>query len=152
MLTKQQQRKEESIKANMGRCIHFRGIQHKLCKADVNLRELIGGPDLGWARRIPCLVMDSVECTVSCDKRVFPTREQAEAEEIEHEREAKEMLKAFDIAHEHASSLGLGLGKGGRGSLPCPKGCGGMLQYSVASVNGHMHARCTTKDCLSWME
>jgi hypothetical protein len=37
-------------------------------------------------------------------------------------------------------------------SLPCPVCKKGVLQYTIASVNGHVHGQCTTKNCVSWME
>lgn len=40
----------------------------------------------------------------------------------------------------------------GADSIECPTGCGGRLYYRVASVNGHMHAKCDTKGCVQWME
>ena len=39
-----------------------------------------------------------------------------------------------------------------KGSIECPK-CKGKLLFSVAiNYNGHVHARCTTENCLAWME
>jgi hypothetical protein len=38
------------------------------------------------------------------------------------------------------------------GSITCPK-CGGTLRFSVAiNYNNHVHGRCETSDCLTWME
>jgi hypothetical protein len=40
----------------------------------------------------------------------------------------------------------------GRGVMDCPV-CGtGKLHYSRAGYNGHVHARCETDGCVSWME
>lgn len=40
----------------------------------------------------------------------------------------------------------------GAGVMDCPV-CGtGKLQYSRAAYNGHVHARCSTAGCVSWME
>jgi hypothetical protein len=43
--------------------------------------------------------------------------------------------------------------KGGSGVIDCPV-CGGKetLKFSRASYNGHIHARCTTENCVAWME
>ncbi len=38
-----------------------------------------------------------------------------------------------------------------RGIIECPK-CKGQLYYTVASINGHVHASCKTEKCLNWME
>lgn len=140
---------EQQIRDEMNGCIHFKGIQHDLCGAGVNMRELVGGDDFGWAMRIPCLLIDSFTCTVTCAFRELPTREQAEATVAKHNLQFERTMKAVEAAHTHAKEKGLGQGRGGYGSLLCPLGCGGMLRYTVASVNGHMYAEC---GCVSWME
>jgi hypothetical protein len=61
-------------------------------------------------------------------------------------------LGAMLAAKEHAKAQGFKQGNGGTGEMPCPTNCGGTLRYSVANVNGHMHAVCSTKDCVRWME
>lgn len=37
-----------------------------------------------------------------------------------------------------------------KGQITCPK-CQGILRYTIAS-NGHTRGRCTTENCLSWIE
>ena len=147
-----EKRREQQIKWHMSSCVHFTGIQNKTCKADVNIRELVGGPDFGWARKIPCLLRDADECTVVCPSRQFPTREEAEALEDEHEKTIARFTIAVAAAHADAKAKGFKVGLGGADSLPCPLECGGRLYYRVASVNGHMHAKCETPNCVSWME
>lgn len=73
-------------------------------------------------------------------------------EAIAHAELVDKFMKAHRAAKDHAKQQGLGRGNGGQGRMPCPAGCGGELRYSVASVNGHMHAACSTKGCVSWME
>jgi hypothetical protein len=143
--------KEQAIQLEMASCVHFRGIQHDLCGAGVNIRELVGGPDLGWGIRIPCLLKDSGKCEVVCEKRELPTHKQAEATVTENDARFDRTMKAVEAAHKHAKDAGLGTGHGGKGSMLCPLGCGGVLHYTVAAVNGHMHAACE-KGCMSWME
>ncbi len=58
---------EEQVLHEMSGCAHFTGIQNAVCKAGVNIRELVGGADLGWAARLPCLLMDADKCTTPCD-------------------------------------------------------------------------------------
>lgn len=76
----------------------------------------------------------------------------APEEAIAHAERVGKFLKSHRAAKDHAKQGGLGRGNGGQGTMPCPAGCGGQLRYSVASVNGHMHARCSTEGCVSWME
>ena len=146
----EKQRKVE-IEREMQHCEHFTGIQNKVCKAGVNLRELVGGPDLGWALLIPCIDGDQKTRTVYCDKRKCPSREEAESLIENREAKFRATMTVVSLAHEHAKAAGLGRGNGGRGEMPCPLGCGGRLRYSVAGVNGHMHAACEN-GCTSWME
>lgn len=144
--------RERRIKHEMECCVHFRGIQHDTCLVGVNIRALVGGSDFGWAARIPCLLMDADKCEVTCEQRKLPTREEAEAEVVRSDEAVQKTLFALRVAKEHAKVHGFKTGSGGRGSMACPTKCGGTLHYSVASVNGHMHGRCTTDDCVQWME
>jgi len=59
---------------------------------------------------------------------------------------------AINKVHEVAKQAGLGRGKGGVSSCPCPKGCGGTVNFRVAQSNGHIMGTCTTAGCLAWME
>jgi hypothetical protein len=70
------------------------------------------------------------------------------AERDEHYKKSSEVIRA---AHADAKAKGFGVGKGGVSSLKCPLCPEGEIRYSVASVNGHMHAGCTS-GCVSWME
>jgi len=40
----------------------------------------------------------------------------------------------------------------GAGVMDCPICKTGKLKYSRSSYNGHVHARCSTEKCVSWME
>ncbi len=144
--------REHRIRKEMTDCIHFSGIQHERCKAGIHVRELVGGSDFGWAARLPCLGMDAAKCEVECPSRNLPNREEAEAIIDASDKMFDLALSVMRAAKQHAKQQALGVGNGGRGEIPCPSGCGGTLRYSVASVNGHMHAACTSKGCVSWME
>lgn len=133
-----EQRHEDSIIHEMSVCVHFTGIQHDICKAGVNIRALVGGSNLGWAGRLPCLLMDAAKCEVICQARKLLTREEAEAEVLRSNEKIEQLLKVLAAAKEDAAVKGYKQGNGGRDSMVCPR-CGGTLHYSVASVNGHMH-------------
>lgn len=68
------------------------------------------------------------------------------------ERALAERMAPMIAAHEHAKMNGLGKGHGGIGSVSCPRCKTGMVRYTVASCNGHMHGVCSTPFCCSWME
>lgn len=40
----------------------------------------------------------------------------------------------------------------GHGEMPCPVCKTGTLRYSRSYYNGHVHAACTVKECVGWME
>jgi hypothetical protein len=96
--------------------------------------------------------MDADKCEVTCESRKLPTREEAEAEVIRSDEQTQKILVVIREAHEHAKAKGYKVGNGGRDSMACPAKCGGTLHYTVASINGHMHGRCTTQGCAQWME
>lgn len=147
------QQREKRIKHEMDTCIHFTGIHQEICKAGVRYRELVGGPDFGWACKIPCTEAFPGETErAKCSLKSTPTREQAEKEVAEGDNRMAKTLNAMKLAHQHAKDHGLGRGHGGESEMNCPICKTGELQYAVASVNGHMHARCTTSGCVSWME
>ena len=145
--------REREIQHEMGECVFFRGIHRdEPCSAGIDIRALVGGPDLGWAVRLPCFLSHSEKCEVVCDKRQFPTREEAEALVAEAEARVERTMKVMQSAHEDAKAKGFKRGNGGASEMPCPAECGGTLRYRVASLNGHMHAACTTESCVRWME
>lgn len=57
-------------------------------------------------------------------------------------------LKAVSV---DAKERGLKKGSGGHGEIKCPN-CPGTIRYSVASVNGHIWACCSTPNCVRWIQ
>lgn len=130
-------------------CRHFNGLVNDRCDAGIAYLSVKGAPKDSFRSKYPCCDNDS---GATCERCVKPTLEEARREVDAEEVEIGQSLAAMRKAHEHAASQGLGRGKGGNGQMPCPK-CGtGTLHYRVASINGHMHANCTTPKCLAWME
>jgi hypothetical protein len=143
-----------------GRCHYFNGIMNECCDAGVSYRKL-ASIELGMALVLPCLPIKTFEqkrldelkeSIRECPKLQRTTHDEAVKEARDSIERSTIFLKAMNEAHAHAKAAGLKKGNGGTGEMPCPKGCGGLLRYSVASYNGHMHARCSTQDCLAWME
>lgn len=132
-----------------GKCVHYNGTVNNCCEAGVNYRQMVGGENLGWAIRTPCFA-DHVT-TIACDKLRLPT-----AEEIAADKKAvQDSLDKFGKAREAiVAALGGPWKKGtpgASGSTVCPN-CQGTLHYSRAGSNGHIHARCSTANCVAWME
>ena len=147
---------ELMVKRETQTCRFYRGTtHHETCLADVNLRELVGGPDLGWGTRLPCLgrlfeAKNGERAT--CDKRSCWTVEEAEARELDHQRRIEHAMTAMNAARQHAKSQGFKKGRGGEGELSCPVCQTGTLRYSVAAYNGHLWGACSTDNCVRWMQ
>ena len=126
-------------------CKHFNGVQHDRCKAGVNYRETFPPP---WGKGgLPCIEHGST----LCDKADWPTNDEARAAALESIAATERMLAPLRAVHQDAKSRGLGKGHGGANSCTCPN-CGGLISYSVAAVNGHVCARCSTQGCVAWIE
>lgn len=128
-----------------GDCKFFTGYQNGTCKAGVNYRKLVGGPNLGWAARLPCLPNSPFrkeQCV--CDKFSPMTLEEAQAEE----RSIKATFDQFLTARTAALATKLE-----HGIITCPR-CSGKLRFNTKShsrgvrVVGH----CGTPGCLQWTE
>lgn len=137
------------IEQHMGRCSHFTGIDHETCKAGIRYDDVRAEPNpekaQGWSgARWPCQA--EIGADLPCPCRQFPTLEEAKAyeqgvvERIEFMITAKRRIRQQKEA-DHCRG----------GIIECPK-CSGKLHYSIASSNGHVHARCETPHCLAWME
>lgn len=128
------------------KCKHFKGTwKNDSCAAGVAYDDFKG-------QGLPCFERQNLKCTAVCDKREFPT----EAELDERERKLAEtvvnMGKARQAIVEHIGPERKKQSLGGR--IDCPV-CGNSscLSFTYAgSYNGHIHARCSTAGCVSWME
>lgn len=102
---------------------------------------------------MPCLP-GFVKERKTWDCVLFEIMSQADAEKEADERIAsyERGVKARGAAKADAKARGFAKGSGGIGEIACPCCDGGKLRYSVASYNGHMHGRCSTQGCVSWME
>lgn len=139
-------RREQIIQHELGSCRHFNGIQNKTCKAGITYQQ--ESPGLAP----PCIPrFVNARPTWECSQFAIMSREEVEkiADEVmEHE---KYFAAARQLAKEDARAKGFGIGHAGQGSVPCPR-CGGDIRYRVATYNGHMWGKCSTLDCIGWME
>jgi len=130
------------------RCRHFTGLQNKQCAAGV-VYVTVESKDVKGFERFPCFRQGE---SIPCDKRSFPTPEEVAAKVAEREASWERLKLGIIAASDDAKKHGYGKGKGGAGRVQCPVCKTGELHYSVAGYNGHMHGRCSTKGCLSWMQ
>lgn len=132
------------------KCVHFTGIQHERCGAGVDYKAVRDSDKSPY--RWPCLTLHGEAADTTCDKRLLPTAAEVKAEEEKIERILKADILAFAAVDNDCKAHGLGKGHGGQGSVACPVCKSGTITYSVAEVNGHRHARCTTAGCVRFME
>lgn len=144
------------------RCEHFGGIdftdKKKRCKAGVLMLDVIVEQPYKYRNgndrtvytsnhSMPCF-RDSDPCGVcSCEHQKFPTPEEIAA----HDEEVQALFSRTMVAREAIVKATDGK-RGVAGEIACPVCESGKLRYSVASLNGHIHAGCTTENCVAWME
>lgn len=119
-------------------CKHFTGIQHDACALGVpyvSVRDESVRP-YKW----PCLGA----CATSCGKKETRTAEEIDAED----RDWAERFGHIARARETIIAT-----KQPQGAVDCPR-CNvpSGLRFRVSSYNGHVHAACSTKECLAWTE
>jgi hypothetical protein len=134
---------EQHIQKTMTRCRHFTGLMRDTCEAGVRYADV--KDTTTRPIRLPCLSDEG--CLTTCEKASFPTREEAETEE----REFEAMVNRLNIARA-AIVRHTGGKRGVGGDISCPNCEGGTLRFSVSGYNGHIHARCSTEGCATWME
>lgn len=142
--------RKDPILRLMNICQHFNGIQHGTCRAGVSYDAVRQAKTETEPYKFACFQDEAQGLT--CEKVHWKTREEAEAEEAESKAMWARTSLAITAAHDDARQKGYRKGKSGVGSIPCPVCQQGHLHYSVAAYNGHMHGRCDTDGCVSWME
>lgn len=143
------ERREQFIKSALDSCRHFNGVQNKTCTAGIEYQKWDEETNLA----MPCIPRHiNGRPTWPCE--LFEIMSQADAEKEADERiiTMNRGIKARHAAKDDANGKGFAKGHGGIGAIPCPCCESGELRYSVASYNGHMHGRCSTAGCVSWME
>lgn len=129
-------------------CVHFRSMaHHETCEAGVAYEQFkrVNFP------RCPCFLTDegkSKTDALPCEHLRCPTPEEMAAHEgwiqkrMDQMRVVATHIRPWREAHR---------GKSAAETIECPV-CKGSLQLSIAAYNGHVHGRCSTPDCVSWME
>jgi hypothetical protein len=138
-----------------GWCIHYRapkiggfGNGHDDCEAGVPFKTFEGVP---FDYR-PCFLDkdtgESKPVAVPCQHLRRPT-----PEEIATNRAWRDgrMAKLGTVMTGIMPWRKAHKGKSASEVVECPA-CQGRLHLSISSYNGHVHGRCETPDCVSWME
>lgn len=140
----------ESLKS---KCKHFNGTMSNVCEAGVKYEDVRTAREPGKGYALPCLLDEAAKPCEKCEIRT-----DAEVEEM-----VKEFNGEFDNTMKARKAIIDKIGGwnkatpshrlGHSGSIDCPVcGVAGALQYSRSGYNGHIHARCLTPACVSWME
>lgn len=130
-------------------CNHYRAMaNHETCKVDVAYSSFAGLP----FDKQPCFRRDKNETPRGgCSLQEFPTPEEIEESEKWMAERFANVGKARLAIVEHLGGPWKRGTPGASGEIPCPV-CGGKLRFSRAGYNGHIHAACSTEDCVRWME
>ena len=127
-----------------GWCVHFLDMSRNArCKAGVDNHKM--------KHPKPCYINDNAPAMAPRDKcREFlaPTAKQVAAREawrgdyLDRFTKISPDVIAWRTKHK---------GKNYAESIPCAA-CGGVLSLSINANNGHVHGRCGTPGCVSWIE
>ena len=132
-------------------CKHYRGMHEKdECEAGVAFVTLDHYGTKQFRESCPCF---GAKQSGTCESKVYPTAEEMAEDDRQMAERFANIVKAREaIVADCGGPWKRGMG-GSSGMIDCPV-CEGVetLQYSRAGYNGHVHARCTTEDCVSWME
>jgi hypothetical protein len=147
-----------------GQCIHFNGVQNELCKRGVRYDQFKDGK--------PCIQFIEKSARggtylepgeKAAERKPFPNATPPERcpfyaepsdDEVQKDREEldaamKRTMAAIKVASEwrvrpkpQADRIEV---------IECPC-CKGRLHLSQSAYNGHVHGKCETDGCVSWME
>lgn len=127
-------------------CRHRCSMSKPCCKAGVNFKEL-GDGKLGFGKSMPCYYVAGT-IPIHCDKYERKSVEEVQAEDAELAAHMTKYLVVGPlvkrIKQEHKGNSWAGVEE-------CPV-CKGKLHLSHAAYNGHVHGKCETEGCVSWME
>lgn len=137
-----------------GWCIHYRGITGSRGESVTTCEKGISYEC--WrtketAPHQPCFLDDkghSKPGALYCQELRRPTPEEISA----HETWAEDrMNRTIAVMNGIAGWRKAHKGKSASEVVECPA-CKGRLHLSIAAYNGHVHGRCETEGCVSWME
>lgn len=139
-------------------CIYYRydratkRTADAVCDAGVRYGDVAPGDDYGIFGRLPCFLdakgVPKHVAAASCPKLRAPTPEEiALHEEWIEKRMGTMRIVQLGIANWRKAHKG----KSASEIVECPA-CNGKLHLSISSYNGHVHGKCETSGCVSWME
>lgn len=133
-------------------CKHLRRERGKgtgldyVCAVGVDIKALVGD-EPGWVTRLPCQWWEG-GCPAACNKFEPIGIEAVKADDEAMNASVAKTLAAMSVVPEIKRKH---KGKSWAGVVECPV-CKGRLHVSHAAYNGHVHGKCETAGCVSWME
>lgn len=147
-----------------GQCMHFNGLLNKICNRGVSYAQFLpgmpciqsinksarGGTYLR-AGEVPAetMVFPGAQPKERCPFYEEPTDEQVQAERAKMDALMDRHIAAIKVASQWRVKPKPAQDR--RGTVECPI-CKGTLHLSQSAYNGHVHGKCETQDCVSWME
>lgn len=136
---------------NATHCRHYNGLigpgmrkDHQPCLIGLNVRDY-SNPGNGRGIQLACT--GHVGCV--CPKFDGWTQAEVDADEKEMNEYIAKSMGARKAIADAMEEIGA---KCGEGEIDCPACKSGRIHYSVSSYNGHVWAKCSTKDCVNFME
>lgn len=137
----------------INKCRHFNGTRQVCCEAGVNYDEVMRTTTEGRAGcmyRLPCLY--DVADKYPCDRLHRLTDEEIKASEAKFGEMLANIGKVRTAIIDAIEARGL-MKADVSGVIECPACNSGQVHYRRAGAyNGHVHAQCTTENCVRWME
>lgn len=151
---------------NHGTCVHFNGVQNVLCKRGVSYqvnwpngpkpciktlhKSANGGTYLAPGEQpSETKPFPGSDKAKPCPHYEEPTSEQVQADRKEMDANIERTLAAIRIASTWRVKPKPAADR--NEMVECPV-CKGHLHLSQSAYNGHVHGRCETSGCVSWME
>lgn len=131
-------------------CNHYRAMyEHDTCAAGVAYESL---KPLPFDKR-PCFRKKLSQVRCGCELQVFPTEQELEEREQRMMKRFAATAVAMAAIEEHLGGPWKRGVEGSSGVIDCPV-CGKekTLRFSRAGYNGHIHGKCGTDGCVSWMQ
>lgn len=130
-------------------CKNYCGMSGKVaCDAGVRFDSLPGHGKRGFFESCPCF-----QNVGGCDNATYITDEEQQAYMKMIEQDFVNRVVARCAIVEHLGGPWTRGTPGAGGTIACPV-CKAKdsLRFSLAGVNGHIHASCSTEGCVTWME
>lgn len=147
---------------NYGTCIHFNGIQNAKCKAGLPypagpipcikvIHKTANGGTYFLPGELPAKSepFSGAAKALPCPLYLEPTDEQIQAHRVEQEADMNNAIVAMTVAGKWRVRPKPAQDRSE--VVECPI-CKGRLHLSQSAYNGHVHGKCETADCVSWME